>query len=110
MRITLSPYASLPNQEADTPPSVSGEVLSYRGQSYDLSQLPEGATVEAESPFCRTISRINGVVHVKLEYIYDSLTAEDDQSHDWADFTFEVTDGQCPDPIVYKPVEEPAND
>ena len=110
MKITLSPTATLPNQLPDTPPSVSGEILSYRGQSYDLSQLPDGATVEAESPFRGSISRNAGVVHVKLEYIYDSVAAEDDQSHDWADFTFEVTDGQCPDPIRYKPTQEPEHD
>ena len=110
MKIILSPYSSLPTETPDVPPSVSGEALSYRGKSYDLSQLPEGATVEAESPFCGSISRIAGVVHVKLEYVYDSLAAEDDQPHDWTDFTFDVTEGQCPDPIVYKPVEEPAND
>ena len=110
MKITLNIVGSIPSLTPDAPPTVLGETLSYRGETYDLSPLPDGATVEAESPFCGSISRINGVIHVKLEYIYDSLLAEDDQSHDWADYTFDVTEGQCPDPIVYKPVQGTEND
>lgn len=107
MKIILSPIASF---QQDTPPSVSGELIIYRGESYDLSQLLEGATVEAESPFIGQITRANGEIHLKLEYRYNMTLAEDHQSHNWDDYTFNVTNGQCPDPIVYKPVaQEPEN-
>lgn len=109
MKITLHAVGSIPLLTPDTPPTVSGETLTYRGESYDLSQLPDGATVEASEPFTGTISRIGGVIHVGLQYIYDSQLAEDNQSTDIADYIFAVTDGQCPDPIRYKP-QEPAND
>lgn len=103
MKIILSQLVS---NNADSPPSVSGEVLNYRGESYDLSQLPDNAQVEAESPFIGAIKRVNGQVELTLEYHYNTDTAEPFQSTDWADYTFVVENGQCPDPIIYKP--EPA--
>lgn len=110
MIIKLSAKAALPTENPDTLPTVSGETLTYRGKSYNLSGLPDGATVEADEPFCGTISRVGGAIHLTLQYKYDMTTAEDSQSTDWADYTFTVTDGQCPDPITYKPVEVSEND
>lgn len=122
MKITLNPIGNLPNQTPDTPPTVTGETLTYRGETYDLSQLPDGATVGADEPFVGNISRIDGVIHAGLQYTYDCQLAEDNQSTDIADYTFDVADGQCPDPIIYRPepeiedepeieeVEEPTND
>ena len=107
MKIILSPTAAMID---DTPPSVNGDVLTYRGEDYDLSQLPDGAEVEAETPFIGKVKRVNGQIELTLQYQYDMTTAEDNQSTDWADYTFDVTDGQCPDPIVYKPVQETEND
>ncbi|MDP2715548.1 hypothetical protein [Rheinheimera sp.] len=107
MKIILSPHSVF---EQDTPPQVRGELITYRGETYDLSQLPEGAIVEADSPFIGQITRINGEIHLKLEYRYNTNLAEDNQSTNWSDYTFNVTNGQCPDPIVYKPVaQEPEN-
>lgn len=104
MKIILSPTAAFTD---DTPPTVQGETITYRGESYDLSQLPDGGEVEAESPFVGTIKRIDGVVHLTLQFQYNMEAAEDNQSTDWADYTFDVTSGQCPNPIKYK---EQSND
>lgn len=97
MIITLSPISS---NADDTPPSVSQDTLTYRGVDYDLSQLPDGGEVEAESPFVGKIKRIDGVVHVTLQYQYCTDTAEPMQSNDIKDYIFDVASGECPCPIV----------
>lgn len=99
MKITLSPIAS---HTDDTPPSVSQDTITYRGTDYDLSQLPDGGEVEAEAPFSGKIKRIDGVIHVTLQYQYCTDTAEPMQSTDIADYTFDVTSGDCPCPIKRK--------
>lgn len=99
MKITLSPIASSTD---DTPPSVSQDIITYRGESYDLSQLPDGGEVEAEVPFVGKIKRIDGVVHITLQYQYDTTTAEPMQSTDINDYIFDVTSGDCPCPIKRK--------
>jgi len=91
----------------DTPPSVLGETITYRGQTYDLAPLPDGAEVTAETPFIGSIKRINGEVQLTLQYSYNMQTAEANQSTDWADYTFTVTNGQCPCPILRKPAPTP---
>lgn len=107
MKIILSPIACF---SQDTPPIVNGEILIYRGVEYDLSQLPDGATVEAELPFNGNITRQNGEVSLTLEYRYHMENAESHQSHNWDDYTFVVSNGQCPCPIKFKPVQqEPEN-
>ena len=106
MKIILSPIAAFTD---DTPPTVSGELIIYRGEQYDLSQLQDGAEVEADLPFIGKIKRIAGQVELTLQYQYNMETAEDNQSTDWSDYTFVVTDGQCPCPIKRKPVEESEN-
>ena len=101
MKITLSPIVS--NQD-DTPPSVNGEVLTYRGQDYDLSQLPNGGEVEAETPFVGKIKRDDsGMVSLTLQYQYSTETAEPMQSTDINDYIFDVESGECPCPIKRKP-------
>lgn len=104
MLITLHPQFALPGVAGDTPPSINGEILTYRGEDYDLSPLLDGCTVEASSPFSGFIKRIDGVVHVTLEYLVDD-TAAAQQSTNIADYCFEVTDGMCPCPIKRKPLE-----
>lgn len=109
MKIILSAAAALPNEQPDGSPLISGETITYRGQSYDLTQLNEGSIVKADSPFEGSITRINGQIQLKLQYKYNSSLAEPNQSTNWEDYTFIVTEGQCPDPIKYKPViEEPS--
>lgn len=103
MKIILSPIAV---NETDSLPSVKNDVLSYRGESYDLSQLPDGASVEAELPFIGNITRKNNQVELTLQYKYSSKLAEPIQAMDWESYTFIVTDGTCPDPIKWKPEPE----
>jgi hypothetical protein len=93
MKITLSPIASSKDDEL---PQVNGDVITYRGESYDLSQLPEGATVEAVAPFVGQITRINGEVQLSVQYEYDSATAEPMQSTDKADYVLSEAPFACP--------------
>lgn len=104
MKIILSPIEST---TADNPPSVSGDVLTYRGDQYDLGLLPDGGEVEADMPFIGSIKRVNGQVELTLQYQYSTENAEANQPTDLAAYTFIVENGQCPDPIVYKPASEP---
>ena len=94
------------NQIDDTPPTVRGNTITYRGESYDLSQLPSGAEVEAETPFTDKIKRsADGELSVSLQYFYTTQTAEANQSMNINDYIFDVVDGECPCPIKRKPVE-----
>ena len=96
MKIILSPIASNRTTEV----SVSGLVITIDGQPIDLSVIPEGGYAEPDeaSPFIGKVTRDE----VTVRYHYESLKAEPDQSKDWADYTFEVTDGPVPCPIVWK--------
>jgi len=100
MKIILSPVAS----NRTTTVSVSGLVITIDGQPIDLSVIPEGGYAEPddESPFLGNVTRDE----VILRYHYESIKAVPDQSKDWADYTFEVTDGPVPCPIVWKPEPE----
>lgn len=99
MKILLSPTASLIEDDL---PFINGDTIKYRGENFDLSQLPDAAEVDADLPFIGKIKRINGVIHCVLEYRYNALLAEDHQSPDWADYTFNIENGQVPHPIKYK--------
>jgi hypothetical protein len=100
MKIILSPMASIRTTEV----SVSGLVITIDGQPIDLSVIPEGGYAEPDedSPFIGNVTRDE----VTVRYHYESLKAESDQSTDWDDYTFEVTNGPVPCPIKWKPVEE----
>ena len=97
MKIILSPVAS----NKTTSVSVAGLVLAIDGTEYDLSIIPEGgqAGASSDSPFIGTVTRDS----VTIRYEYESLKAEPGQSTDWADYTFEVVDGEVPCPIRWKP-------
>jgi hypothetical protein len=103
MKLILSPIASPAD---DTPPTIAGQVLQYRGQSYDFSPLPEGGEIEVGSPFVGAVTRKDGVICATLEYRYNWDTAEDFQSTNWNDYTFDVVSGACPCPIKRKPLQE----
>ena len=106
MKIKLDAIESGINKVDDNPPTVSGEVLTYRGESYDLSQLPNGAEVEADAPFTDKIKRsVDGELSVSLQYFYTTQTAEANQSTNINDYIFDVIDGECPCPIKRKLVE-----
>lgn len=96
-KIQLSPQSSLVD---DTPPTVAGDVLTYRGESYDLGPLPEGCDIDIGAPFIGSIARKNGEISVMLEYRYTTVTAEPYQPTDMQAYTFVVADGVCPCPII----------
>ena len=100
MQIILSPCASTKT----TSVSVRGLVITVDGTEYDLSIIPEGGQAEASegSPFIGIVTR----AAVTIRYEYDSSKAEPDQSTDWADYTFEVVQGEVPCPIRWKPEAE----
>jgi len=103
MKITLSPIAS----RKTTAVSVNGLTLTIDGQEVDLSVIPVGGEAEPEdgSPFIGKVTRDE----VTIRYEYDSFKAEPNQSTDWDDYTFEVTNGDVPCPIKWLPVEEVAS-
>jgi len=96
MKVTLSPIAST----YATTVSVSGLIITIDGTPIDLSVIPEGGYAEPDedSPFIGNVTRDE----VTVRYHYESAKAEPDQSKDWADYTFEVTDGPVPCPIKWR--------
>lgn len=96
MKIILSPIAST----YTTRVSVSGLTITIDGTPIDLSVIPEGGIAEPDedSPFIGNVARDE----VTVKYHYESLKAVPDQSKEWADYTFEVTEGDVPCPIVWK--------
>ena len=100
MKLILSPQACPTD---DTPLTIAGDVITYRGTSYDFSPLPEGGEIEVGSPFVGAVTRKDGVIHATLEYKYNWNTSEDFQSTNWDDYTFDVVSGVCPCPIKRKP-------
>jgi len=100
MKLILSPIAS----NKTTTVSISGLTLTIDGVAHDLSVIPLGGQAEAAegSPFIGIVTREQATIR----YEYNSQLAVPDQSKDWADYTFDVTDGEVPCPIIWKPVEE----
>lgn len=96
MQIILSPIAS----NKTTSVSVNGLVVTVDDVDYDLSVIPVGGQAEAEqeSPFIGTVTREK----VTVKYEYDSGAAIPNQSTDWADYTFDITSGEVPSPIVWR--------
>jgi hypothetical protein len=97
MKIILSPIAS----DRTTQVSVSGLVITIDGTPIDLSVIPVGGVAEpdADSPFVGNVTRDE----VTVKYYYESALAEPNQSTNWADYTFEITEGEVPSPILWKP-------
>ena len=96
MIIILSPMAS----EHTTTVSINGLIVTVDGTDYDLSIIPEGGSAEADenSPFTGTVTR----EQVTVKYHYDMFKAEENQSTDWNDYTFDIKSGDVPCPIVWK--------
>ena len=101
MRVVLSPLAST----YTTLISINGLIVNVDGTDYDLSIISEGGSAEADegSPFTGTVTR----EQVTVKYHYDMFKAEDDQSADWNDYTFDVVSGDVPCPIEWKPEPSP---
>ena len=107
MKLILSPQACPVD---DTPPTVQGEVLTYRGASYDLSPIQEGDIYEHGEPFLGGVTRTNGELVATLIYSYNWDTSEDHQPASLDAYTFTVTDGQCPCPIIRRPLPQPESE
>ena len=101
MIIKLSPLAS----DHTTLVSVNDLVITVDGVDYDLSVIPEGGQAEADenSPFIGTVTRDK----VTVKYYYDMFKAKENQSKDWADYTFDIESGDVPCPIKWKPEPSP---
>jgi hypothetical protein len=96
MKIILSPIAS----NYTTQVSISGLIITIDGTPIDLSVIPEGGLAEPDenSPFIGNVTRNE----VTIRYHYKSSKAVPDQSKDWNEYTFEVTEGEVPCPIVWR--------
>jgi hypothetical protein len=96
MKIILSPIAS----NKTTTVSIDGLILTIDGVPVDLSVIPPGgqAIPEINSPFVGPVTR----EQVTIKYFYDSSKAESMQSMDWNDYTFEITSGEVPCPIIWR--------
>lgn len=66
MRVTLSPV----RMDETLTASITGEVLTLDGGTFDFTQLPEGATLPAEAIasdwIVGPVERINGELHLTL--------------------------------------------
>ena len=98
MKIILSPVAS----NKTTSVALFGLVLNIDDVEYDLSVIPEGGQAEADEPFMGVVTRDL----VTIKYEYDSKLAEPYQSTDWADYTFDIDEGEVPCPIQWLPIEQ----
>lgn len=107
MKIILSPIAT---DKDDVPPVVDGDTITYRDISYNLSPIEKGDLYEHGEPFAAPVTRNDDELVVELQYHYSTDTAETNQPTDWSAYTFNVTAGQCPCPILRKPINnvEPA--
>ena len=96
MKITLSPIASTYTTEVE----VDGLTITIDGTPVDLSVIPVGGYAEPEddSPFIGKVTRDE----VTVRYHYESMKAVPDQSTNWDDYTFDVTSGPVPSPIIWK--------
>ena len=95
MKIILSPVASNKTTEIE----VNGLVLTIDGQEIDLSVIPVGGSAESDNElFIGLVTRDE----VTIRYEYNSQLAEPNQSTDWQDYIFNVTNGKVPSPIKWK--------
>ncbi len=103
-RIKLIHQSSSLIEGKHTQVSVSGDKLTYDGQEYDFSMLPPNSQVEAEAPAVGLIKNDNGVIHISLIYLYNSSLAELHQPA--GDYTYDVSSGEVPCPIIWRPAPE----
>lgn len=82
--------------------SVDGDTITYNGQEFDLSGLPEGSVAEAEYPAIGEVKREEGVISITLHYPYVSINAEPNQPIDPEHYKFNVESGEVPCPIIWR--------
>lgn len=107
MIITLVPVAQLPDTSPDVLPTVSGNVILYRGEVYDFTPLLPGYEIEPGLPFDGVVKNVDGVIHATLIYQFDTANALPIQSVNPSDYVFDVVDGMVPDPIKYYDLVSP---
>lgn len=106
MIITLVPVAQLPGLPADIPPQIQDTIIFYRGEVYDFTPLIPGYEIEPGLPFEGVVKNIDGVIHARVLYHFDTTNALIGQSTNLDDYTFSITNGLVPDPIRYN-IPEP---
>ena len=96
MKIILSPIAS----NYTTKISIDGLILTIDDIPIDLSVIPEGGYAEPDrdSPFVGNVTREVAMI----KYFYESVKASPNQSPNIEDYTFEITEGEVPCPIVWR--------
>lgn len=95
-KITLSPIAG----NEDTVISVSGKKLTYNGVETDFSAIEDGDIAEGVYPVIGDIKRTGTEYELTVACIYDSSTAEPNQSTDINDYIQTRTSGTLSDPIA----------
>lgn len=79
--------------------SAVGTVLNYNGVAYDFSALNNGDCVEANAPAKGIIKKIDGVIHITLDYRFDETLADPMQSTDINDYIVDLVSGELVSPI-----------
>lgn len=99
MKLIISLQAMAPDGAATTA-SVDGDVLTYNGEKYDLSAIPNGGmgVVNEGGPFSGNIERINGVLMVPMRWLFDPYRAEPVQPAE--PIEVDTSNGAVADPVA----------
>lgn len=94
MKIKLSPIVSI---EKTPKISISGLEITIDDTVINLADIPDGGQAEAskDSPFIGIVTRDE----VTIKYPYSTDVYSPNQSIDWNDYTFEIEDGEVPNPL-----------
>lgn len=98
MKLILSLQAMAPDGVATTA-SVDGDTLTYNGEAYDLSEIPNGGmgVVPEGGPFSGDIERTEGVLSVPLRWQFSPHNAASVQPSEPVVLT--IDGGPVPDPV-----------
>jgi hypothetical protein len=98
MKITIHVIAGLPGC-VEPVVSVNGDVLTYSGIDYDLSDVPVGGVGEPEGdhPFIGPITRPLDEINAAVIWQFDPVTALSDQGSSHP--VFDIENGPLPDPV-----------
>lgn len=79
--------------------SANGTTLIYNGVAHDFSSLNNGDCVDAIAPANGIIKKIDGVIHIELDYHVDEAIADPMQSTDINDCIVDLVSGELVSPI-----------
>jgi hypothetical protein len=79
--------------------NANGTTLIYNGVAHDFSALNNGDCVEAIAPAKGIIKKIDGVIHITLDYRFDEALAEPMQSTEINDYIVDLVSGELVSPI-----------